>query len=226
MEKKLPEIVQHLSKFVLPERLNKFQNVLSLRTRYITVVLEDIFQAQNASAVLRTCDCFGVQDVHIIENKNRYKLNPDVVVGSSKWLSIKHYNTLENNTLQTINSLRSQGYRIAATSPHKNDICINNYDLNKGKTALFFGSELPGLSELVLDNADEFVKIPMYGFTESYNISVSAALCMQQLRNSLNSSSIHWQLSQQEQWELLFQWLMGSIKSGQKILDKYLSDSN
>ena len=139
------------------------------RTRYLTVVLEDIFQSQNASAVLRTCDCFGIQDVHIIENRNPYEINPDVELGSAKWLNMNRYNKSGHNTLEAFTELRKKGYKIIATSPHKNDLMIQDLPIEH-KIALVFGSEREGLSDIALQNADAFVKIPMYGFTESFNI--------------------------------------------------------
>lgn len=220
------QLIKYLSEFVTPNRFSLLQSVIKKRTRYLSIVLEDIYQPHNASAVLRSCDCFGIQDVHIIENTNQYNINPDIVVGSSKWLNLYKYNKLENNTLSTINSLKESGYRIVATTPHKNDVSLENFDLSKGKTALFFGSELPGLSNIVLDNADEFMQIPMYGFTESFNISVSAAICMHHLRHSLESSDLNWQLSEIEQQDILLKWLKLSIKSSKKITEQFMQKRN
>ena len=170
----MKDIIVFLQEFITENRLATFEKVLDNRTRYITVSLEDIYQSQNASAVLRTSDCFGIQDIHVIENKNKYNINPDVALGSSQWLNITKYNQEENNTLQAIQKLKEKGYRIVATTPHTDDVDLDSFDLTKGKIALFFGTELKGLSDLMIENADEYLKIPMYGFTESYNISVSA----------------------------------------------------
>jgi tRNA (guanosine-2'-O-)-methyltransferase len=222
MKKKVIEIVEYLSDFVTEKRYEGFISVLNQRTNYITVALEDIYQSQNANAVLRTCDCFGIQNVHIIENQNQYQINPDVSLGSSKWLNLNFYNREENNTINAINTLRAQGYRIVATTPHTDDVNLEEFDLEKGKFALFFGSELPGLSNLMLDNADEYLKIPMYGFTESFNISVSAAICLHYLRLKLNNSNIEWGININEKNEILFNWLMQSIKSSDQILRDFL----
>ena len=127
--------IQSLIPFVTEKRHKKFIEIIQNRTRYITVVLEDIYQPHNASAVLRSCDLFGVQDVHIIENKNKYTLNPDVAAGSSKWLTLKRYNKKKDNTLEAINSLKNQGYRIIATTPHKNDVELQKFNISKGKFA-------------------------------------------------------------------------------------------
>lgn len=217
------KLIEYLSNFVTEKRYETFQKVLEQRTRYVTVVLENLFQSHNASAVLRSCDCFGIQDVHMIENNCEYKVNPDVSLGSAQWLSLNQYNKEENNTLETINTLRSQGYRIVATTPHTNDTNLHELDISKGKIALLFGSELPGLSKIAMDNADEFVKIPMYGFSESFNISVSAAICQYDLTNRLRESNIKWQLSQKEKDELMCKWLKCSIKDSKNILERYNS---
>ncbi len=214
-------LITHLSNFTTPHRFDLFTKIVRDRTKYITVVLEDIFQPHNASAVLRSCDCFGVQDVHIIENKNEYTINPDIALGASKWLDLHKYNELENNTLSTIQQLKKDGYRIVATTPHTNDVALENFDLTKGKVALFFGSEQPGLSSIVMENADEFMKIPMYGFTESFNISVSAAIIMQHLTLMLRQSTIDWKLSDAEQDQLILNWLRNTIKSSEQIERKF-----
>ena len=220
------KFIYFLKELVTEKRLSTFENVLDLRTKYITLVLEDLFQTHNASAVIRSCDCFGVQDVHFIENKFRYNSNPDVSLGSAQWLNLVRHNKYENNTLDTINHLRKNGYRIIATTPHDNDIALENFDIEKGKFALFFGAELHGLSDIVLNNADEFLKINMVGFTESFNISVSAAICMYELTKKIRLSTLDWQLSQNEKDDVLFKWLMTSIKDSKNIVKLFCQRNN
>ncbi len=212
--------IETLQQFITENRRKRFLEVLENRTRYATVVLEDIYQPNNASAVLRSCDLFGVQDIHIIENRNEYTVNPEVAVGASKWLNLIKYNKKENNTLEAIKNLKSQGYRIVATSPHRNDVELKKFDINRGKFALVFGSELPGISDIVKQNADEFLKIDMYGFTESFNISVSVALILHHLIEKLHQSELNWQLTDQESQQILFQWLRASVKESEQILKK------
>lgn len=213
MERIDKKLLEHLSQYLTPNRIQLFDDVLNMRTRYLTVVLEDLFQAQNASAVLRTCDCFGIQDVHIIENQNDFKVHRDIAMGSSKWLSLHKYNEAGNNSLEAIRNLKAQNYRIVATSPHINNQELGDFDLTKGKTALVFGSELPGISETILKEADEFVKIPMYGFTESFNISVSAAIILHHLTLSMkNDKRIDWKLSDVEKDQIKLDWFRKSIK--------------
>lgn len=207
------ELLEYLSACITPERNQLFEKVLAQRTSYLTVILEDIFQPQNASAVLRTCDCFGIQHVHVIENRNTFTIDTEVAMGASKWLSIHKYNTSENNSLEAIRNLKSKGYRIVATTPHKNDLLLPDFDLTKGRAALVFGSELPGISEIIQHEADEFLKIPMYGFTESFNISVSAAVILFHLTEKLKKlPGIDWQLNQEEKYEVKLHWLRNTIK--------------
>lgn len=221
MDKEL-DLIDHLSTFVTPERFELFNKIVDQRTNYITVVLEDIYQSQNASAVLRTCDCFGVQNVHVIENRNTFDVDPEVSLGSSKWLSIERYNQNENNTFQALMLLKKQGYRIIATSPHEKDVDLQNFDVKKGKCAFVFGTELKGISQKVKDNADEFMNIPMYGFTESFNISVSAAIILHYITLLLRQRDVKWQLSPSERNSLLLRYLMKNIKGSKHIIKNFL----
>jgi len=216
------ELIEHLRGFVTERRDGLIDKVLDNRTRYMNIVLENIYQPQNASAVLRSCDCFGVQDIHVIENSYKFDVDPEVAMGSSKWLSVHSHSEKENNTLDTINQLKSEGYRIVATSPHANDVNIQDFDVEKGKFALFFGTELTGLSDIVMDNADEFVKVPMYGFTESFNISVCAALALFELTGKMRRSEVDWHLSDEEKEEIKLEWLSRSIKSSGEIIERFI----
>jgi len=215
------ELIEYLKGCVTEKRFEKFQATLGLRTRYITLALEDIYQPHNASAVLRSCDCFGIQDVHIIENRNKYEVNPDVALGSSKWLNLIRYNGSEDNTISCMINLKKQGYRLVATTPHKDDFTPETLPLDQ-KTALIFGTELTGLTPMALEMADDFIKIPMVGFTESLNISVSAAIFIQTLTNRLRSSDISWQLSDVEKDSLLLNWLKQSINKSEMIIRGFL----
>lgn len=218
-------LVEYLSQFVSEERDALFEKVLENRTRHITVALEDIYQPQNASAVIRTCDILGIQDLHIIEQKNTYQINPDVVIGSSQWINIYNYKESENNTLETVNKLKEKGYRIVATTPGKISTNLQDFDLEKGKIALFFGTELTGLTDTLLKNADENLKIPMFGFTQSFNISVSAAIILQNLTHKLRMSNIEWQLTQEEKQDIKLEWLKTSIPKSDLIIKRYQQET-
>jgi tRNA (guanosine-2'-O-)-methyltransferase len=219
------EIIQYLSQFVTPERFKLFKRNLEDRTRYLTVVLEDIYQPHNTSAVLRSCECFGIQNVHIIENKNKFALNHEIALGASQWINLIKYNNSNNPSLDAINLLKKQGYRIVATTPHTNDVNLETLDLAKGKIALFFGTELTGLTNTVIENADEFVKIPMFGFTESLNISVCVAITLHYLTLKMHNSNLTWKLSEEEKGVLMHDWLKTSIYRSDLIEKRFLEEA-
>ncbi|MFW5744441.1 MAG: TrmH family RNA methyltransferase [Spirochaetota bacterium] len=204
-------LIDYLARFVTAERRARMHAVLAERTRYLTVAVEDIYQPHNASAVLRTCDCFGVQDVHIIENRNEYRLNPGVELGTAQWLTLHRYRDGGDNTPAAIDSLRAAGYRVVATTPHTNQVALEQFDLRAGPIALLFGNELDGLSDTALEAADEHLVIPMYGFVESFNISVSAAIVLHHLAHSLRTSDLDYRLDEEERRDIELAWLRSSI---------------
>ena len=215
------QLLKHLLSFVSENKNELFEKIIAERTKYVTVVLEDIFQPQNASAVLRSCDVFGIQDIHVIENRNKYNVNPHVVHGASKWITLHKYKKEKDNTLTCINTLKEQGYKVYGTTPHTNDCFIQDIPMNN-KFALMFGTEQEGLSKVAMDKVDGFVKIPMYGFTESLNISVSAAICLYEISKRLKIADINWQLTPEEKTEQLIIWAKKVIKSGTLIEKEFL----
>lgn len=215
------ELIQYFKTFVTDNRLEKMEKILLERTRYLTVVLENIYQPHNASAVLRSCDGFGVQDVHIIENSNSYRVNPGVSLGTSQWLTLHKYNMEKENTITAVKRLKANGYRIVATTPHKDDQNLETFDLSKGKIALFFGTEMHGLSDTVIENADEFMKIPMYGFVESFNISVSCAISLHNLSHRLRESDIEWEIDALEKEKILLEWMRNTVKNAASLEEEY-----
>ena len=217
-------IVSLLSGVVTEKRLERIEEILAQRTRYITVVLEDIYQSQNASAVLRTCECFGIQDVHIVENYNTYNINPMVLKGSDKWLNIRRHNQSDNNSAEVAKGLKSEGYRIIATSLHEGSITLNNFDISRGKCAIVFGNEHQGVSKHLLEQADEHLKISMCGFTQSLNISVSAGIVISQLVQKMRSS-VDWQLTSEEKEMIRTEWLKCSVKKSQMLINRLESES-
>ncbi|HIP37744.1 MAG TPA: TrmH family RNA methyltransferase [Crocinitomix sp.] len=194
-----------------------FEKNIKNRTRHITVVLENLFQPHNAAAVLRSCDCFGVQDVHIIENFNKYEPNKDIDMGSSKWLNTYKYNKSKYNTVECINTLKEKGYTVVATTPHTNDCLIGDLPIDK-PIALMFGTELTGLTDKALELADKYVRLPMYGFTESFNISVSVALALFNTTERMRKTpNLKWQLSKEEQLKIKLDWVKKVVKHSPKV---------
>jgi tRNA (guanosine-2'-O-)-methyltransferase len=196
------------------------ENALKNRTRYVSVLLEDIYQPHNASAVLRSCDCFGIQDVYVIESRNQFQPDKEITMGSDKWLNL-HRHTGKNSLMRCMQELREQGYRIVATTPHRNDCALPEFDVSKGPFVLMFGSELKGLSPAALNNADEFLKIPMYGFTESLNISVSAAIILQFVAMRIRETESQWELTSGQRYEVMAEWLKRCIKDSKRIIERW-----
>ena len=213
-------LITYLEGFVTEKRKNTFKNILLNRTRHFTVVLEDIFQQHNSSAVIRSCDVFGIQDIHIIENKYHSKVSRHVAKGSQKWLNLNNYKEDKNNTKDCLTRLKNEGYQIIATSPHNNTCTLHDLDISK-KSAFIFGVEKSGVSEEVLINSDEILTIPMVGFTESLNISVAAAIILENLTNKLRNSNYPWRLSEKEQEILYANWLEKSIKNVDEIKNRF-----
>jgi tRNA (guanosine-2'-O-)-methyltransferase len=214
------KIIESLKEFVSEERYKRIQNIVRQRTRHLSIVVENLFQSHNMSAILRTAECMGIQDVHIIERDFEYEINNQIALGSQKWLSIYRYNSLKNNTLHCLQSLKEKGYKIAATLPCEKQHLLDDISIDT-KTAFLFGTELNGLTQDAIDMADEFVKIPMYGFTESYNVSVSVGLTMMNVNERLRKSLINWTLSDEEILELELEWLKKSIKDSDNILKQF-----
>lgn len=219
--KTLKEQVAYLREFVVDGKNKLFERLILERTAYVTVVLEDLYQSHNQSAVMRSADCFGIQHVHLIENRNQYDPTSTVSQGAREWLTLHRHKEQADNTQATLDGLRAAGYRIIATTPHTDDVLIEDLNLEKGPMAFFFGTELTGLSETVISQADEFVKVPMYGFTESLNVSVCAALVMYSVTRRLRYSNIDWHLPEQERDEVLFQWYRNAIKAADEILERF-----
>ncbi|MEX0720874.1 MAG: RNA methyltransferase [Balneolaceae bacterium] len=219
-------LIDYLREFTTEARWSKICEVAEQRTRRVTVVVEDIYQPHNASAVLRSCDGFGIQDVHIIENKNQFEASAQVTIGADQWLSLHRYNDPQNkNTARCFNKLKADGYQVIATTPHENDSDLNDFPIDK-KVALVFGSELDGISERAKELADGFIKIPMSGFSESFNISVSAAICLYNFTRRLRSSEMDWKLTEDEIEILKVEWLKKSIKAGNQLEKSFLDNLN
>ena len=213
------DYLNYLEGFLTDNRKAKFLKVLENRTNHFTVAIEDVFQLHNTSAVMRSCEVFGVQQLNVIEEKFGKSIDKEIAMGAQKWVDVNRYESIAN----CVESLKNKGYQIIATTPHENDCLMDDFDISK-PSALFFGTERDGLSEEVMKNADGFLKIPMVGFTESLNISVSAAIIIQNLTNRLRNSNINWQLSEQEILEKRLAWARNSIKDIKRIEARYYEE--
>jgi len=213
-------LLSYLETYISPERLKRFKDVLSERTNYITVAIEDIFQMHNASAVIRSCDVFGIQKAHIIEDRFAQRLDKNIAMGAQKWVDTERY----TNAKSCISSLRGDGYKIIATTPNYDSTLLEDFKLEH-KTALFFGTEKEGLSPEVMEQADDYMKIPMSGFSESLNISVSAAIIMYNITLQLKKSNLKWHLTEEEVLEKRLDWTKKTIKSIDEIIERYRKEN-
>ena len=216
-------LLAYLEGYITEKRKDTFHKVLNERTRHFTVVLEDIYQPHNASAVVRSCDIFGIQDVYAIENKFTNKVSRHVAKGSQKWLDIHRYKEDGDNTKTCLEDLRAKGYQIIGTTPHTDSCILPDFDVTK-KSAFVFGAEKDGISDYIKQEADGFLKIPMVGFTESLNISVAAAITLQDVTTRLKRTNLDWQLSEEEKNVLYFKWIKNTIKNPEKLIEYYYKE--
>jgi tRNA (guanosine-2'-O-)-methyltransferase len=216
-------VFDHLSQFVSGHKKSFIEKVLDQRTRYVTVVLENIYQSQNASAAIRTCECMGLQDIHIVEDTARYQLNIRVLKGSYKWMNLQRYRDRQaNNTGACFSHLRSQGYRILVADPAEDGVSIDDLDVAEGKIALVFGNELHGASGYSLEHGDANVRIPMFGFTESLNVSVSVAICLKTIMAKLRESDTNFHLSEDEKAFLRLSWYRKIVRRSDIVERQFL----
>jgi len=216
----MKELIEYLAGFMTDARKDKIEEILSGRTRHLSVVLEDIYHPHNASAIIRNCECFGIQDMHVIEKKFEYTPNTDVVRGSLKWIDLHYHRGTENNSLSCVKHLKESGYKIAATCLREDSVTLDELPVDN-KLALVLGTEETGVSDDILKCADYAVKIPMCGFTQSLNVSVSAAICIHELTSKLKSSDTNWQLTDTEKETLRLDWYKKSVRSLEHLLQRY-----
>jgi len=208
--------LEYLQDFITSDRKQKIREVLQKRTNFITIALEDVYQLHNTSAVMRSCEIFGIQNLHVIEQRFGKRVDTEIAMGAQKWVDIHRYQNMQD----AVGSLKSKGYQIIATTPNDNTISLENFKLTK-PAAVLFGTEKFGLSEEVMQQADVKLKIPMYGFTESFNISVAASLVLFYLTNQMRKSPLPWQLSEEEILNKSIDWTQKSIKSLSDIQKRY-----
>ena len=216
MEKFNQDLLTYLEGFITENRKEGFLRVLKNRTKHFTIAMEDVFQLHNTSAVMRSCEVFGIQELNVIEQKFGKSIDKEIAMGAEKWVDINRFSSIQD----CITNLKGKGYQIIATTPHNDSCLLHEFDITK-PSALFFGTERDGLSEEVMQQADGFLKIPMVGYTESLNISVSAAIIIQDVTNRLRQSDINWQLSEEEILEKRLDWTRKSIKDIEFIERKF-----
>lgn len=212
------DYLEYLEGFLTDNRKERFKTVLAKRTNHFTIAVEDVFQFHNTSAVMRSCEVFGIQEINIVEQRFGKNIDKEIAMGAQKWVDVNKFENISN----CIQTLKDKSYQVIATTPHNDSCLLHEFDITK-KSALFFGTEKEGLSEGVMGQADGFLKIPMVGFTESLNISVSAAIIIQNITTRLRQSNVKWQLTEEELLEKRLLWAKNSIKDIKRIEARYYS---
>ena len=210
------DLLEYLEGFLTDSRKEKFLKILENRTNHFTIAMEDVYQLHNTSAVMRSCEVFGIQELNVVEQKFGKRIDTEIAMGAQKWVDINRFNSMQN----CMDSLKEKGYQIIATTPHNDSCMLHEFDISK-RSAIFFGTERDGLSQEVIDQADGYLKIPMVGFTESLNISVSAAIIIQDITNRLRQSGIDWKLTPDEILQKRLTWTRNSIKDIKRIEERY-----
>ncbi|MDN3593919.1 TrmH family RNA methyltransferase [Zunongwangia endophytica] len=213
-----PALLTYLENFLTDRRKSLINKVIAQRTNHITVATQDVFQLHNTSAVIRSCDVFGIQNAHVIEEKFPKRIDREIAMGAQKWVTINRHSSAQ----ECISNLRANDYQIVATSPHSDSLHLQDFDISK-KSALFFGTERHGLSDEILAEADCTLKIPMYGFTESLNISVSAAIILQTLAERMRAEGVSWELTEEEKSALKLEWLKNNLKNSTELISHFYS---
>ena len=212
------EIYDYLQQFLTDERLSKIEHFSKESSDFVLPVMEDVYQFRNAAAIVRSVEACGFHHVVALEEENVFNPNLKVTKGAETWVQVEKM----PNNLDSLKEIKKRGYRILAVSPEKNATMLPDYEV-KEPIALVFGTELEGVSDEILDFADETLAIPMFGFTKSFNVSVAAAICMYELKQKLMKSGIEYQLSDEKLLELKIRWAKNSIKSSEQILERFLS---
>ncbi len=215
------KFLEYLEGFLTDSRKEKFLKILENRTNHFTIAMEDVYQLHNTSAVMRSCEVFGIQELNVVEQKFGKRIDTEIAMGAQKWVDINRFNTMQN----CIDSVKEKGYQIIATTPHNDSCLLHEFDITK-RSAIFFGTEKQGLSQEVIDQADGFLKIPMVGFTESFNISFSAAIIIQDITSRLRQSTIDWKLNDEEILAKRLLWAKNSIKDIKRIEERYYAEIN
>ena len=218
------EVTEYLGTYVTQRRRRRIDAVLAQRTRHVALVLEDVYQSHNASAVLRSCECFGVQDVHAIEGRNAYTVNEEVAQGAGGWLTLIRHRATDGESIHTCcRGLRNSGYRLVAATPGDDAVPLGELGV-ESRLAILFGTEEEGLSPAALEEADVRTTIPMFGFTESFNVSVSAALILRDVTERIRALDAPWQLTREEKLDLKIEWYRRSVRGSDLLEKRFLKE--
>ena len=217
----LAKTYEYLQRFLTEERLRKIEHFAPESSDFVLPVLEDVYQFRNAAAIVRSVEACGFHKVVALQEENNFEPNLKVTKGADTWVEVEK---LPRN-MESFQKIKDKGYKIVVVSLENNAKMLPDYEITE-PIALVFGTEMEGVSQEILDFADETLAIPMYGFTRSFNVSVAASLCMYELKQKLMKSNIDYKLNDEKLLKMKIRWAVNSIKSGEQILAKYVRENS
>lgn len=220
-KEQLHSIYEYLQQFLTSERLQKIEYFSAQSSDYVLPIMEDVYQFRNAAAIVRSAEACGFHKIVALEKINVFEPNLEVTKGADTWVEVEKLPA----KIDSLKEIKNRGYKIVAVSPEKEATPLPEFQINE-PVALTFGTEWEGVTEEILDFADETLAIPMYGFTQSFNVSVAAAICFYELKQKLIQQKIPHFLDDEKSLRMKIRWAVNSIRSGSQILNQYLRNIN
>lgn len=217
----LEETFEYLKQFLTEERLRKIDEFSIESSDYVLPVLEDVYQFRNAAAIVRSAEACAFHKVVALQEENNFEPNLRVTKGADTWVEVEKF----PRNIESLQKIKDKGYKIVAVSLENNATMLPDYEITE-PVALVFGTEKEGVTQEILDFADETLAIPMYGFTRSFNVSVAASICMYDLKQKLLNSNIDYKLNEEKLLRMKIRWAVNSIRSGHEIYSQYLKQNN
>jgi tRNA (guanosine-2'-O-)-methyltransferase len=219
------EFFDFVKQFLTEDRLNRFFSVINGRIANVQLILEDVYQSHNASAILRTCDAMGIQYINVIEKRNKFNPNKDICLGSDKWVDILPYSG-QNGLADCIKMLKQRNFTVIATSSHLHDAYTPETLPIDNPVALMFGVEREGLSDEALALANKYLYIPMYGFAESLNVSVAAGISLFTITHRIRKENKVLKLTDDEYYKILSKWSLINLTNPEFYINTFLKKYN
>jgi tRNA (guanosine-2'-O-)-methyltransferase len=216
-------VVDLLAPLMTEARLKGIRETVARRTRTVVPVIEGIVNTGNVSAVMRSAEALGYQNLHVVAgNHDRFKTSTRTAKGAQRWLDVWRW----SGPAACIDHLHQQGYRVLTFALSATARPIEAFDFT-APTALVFGNEKEGVTEAMREGADADCIIPIDGFTESFNISVAAAIALYHARHDrIQRQGHHADLSDAAQTRLVARFCMRSVSNARKVLARRLRDAS
>jgi tRNA (guanosine-2'-O-)-methyltransferase len=207
-----------LAPMLTPERIARMDAVLAARLQSVATIVEDTYDPHNAAATIRTTEAIGLAELHVVEPGARFSAAHGVTRGAHRWIRLERWTAM----VDVAASLRARGFRVYATRPGATST-IEDVDVTQ-PIAVAFGNEHAGLSEAALAACDGALGVPMYGFSESFNLSVTVALAMSRIANRRREAlGTLGDLDDTQRRELRARWFAMKIRGSIGILERALT---